>query len=110
MQTIQFIKGYITKVTSYKTKENPPRDYTCFSLATNIYNFKKKDENDRPTREGTIWTNYIYWEKVEGLQVGMPVIVESHLSLSKNDKEPYNLVADSVSLDLTNRKAKEYIK
>ena len=109
MQTIQFIKGYIVKTTKYKTKEETPRDYTCFSIATNIYNFKNKDANGKPLRDGSIYTNYIYWGNLD-LTIGMPVIVESHLALSKSGTDSYNLVADSVSLDLTNKKAKEYIK
>jgi len=109
LQTIQFIKGYVTKVTKYKTSGEKPKDYTCFSLATNIYNFKERDKNDYPTREGTIWTNYIYWGDVN-LKVGMPVVVESHLTLSKSKEISYNMVADSISLDLTNKNAKEYIK
>lgn len=103
------VKGIVAKFNKFKTKANPPKDYTTFSVATNIYNREQKDENGYPVVEGTIWNNFIYWGSPE-IEVGMPVIVTGHLTLSNKEGVPYNTTADEISLDLSRKKSITYLK
>lgn len=108
MQTEIRVKGFLTSIKEHMTKQN--KKFATFSVATNIYNFKERDENGIPKAEGTIWTNFIFWGELSNAQVGMPVFVEGHLSLSQNEQRQYNLVADTVSLNLNVPKSNQYIK
>ena len=108
MQTEIKVKGFLTRIQTRNTQQG--KKFVTFSIATNIYNFNDRDENNAPKVQGTIWTNFIYWGELDNIEVGMPVLVEGHLALSQDEKRAFNLVADSVHLNLSIKKSNQYIK
>lgn len=106
MQSRITIRGYIGKI-----QEGNVRGKKCvfINLATNIYNYGKENIQ----LDETIWSRFIYYGNYSNIKVGMPIVIDGHMSPNKGRSKEFrsfNLVADHLSLDLESEKAVKYLK